>query len=156
MKNRLVFLLSVLVSLTFRASGDSLGITNAGWSSASSLVRQIAFDIEAMKSRFAELSEFSASNHLTRARISYRHNVDSIEGTPKEHYPVKQGGCLIAIEAWETKEGGWPGMSGGTNTLSIDRVLPNGIHIMAAIEAPNEKLRKTAANTIDSCIQATK
>jgi len=150
------FVASTLLLAGCCAVSEQTNSLPADTSKALTLVQLVANDIEALKPQFAELADFPASNHLTRARIDYRHNVDYVEGTPKGSYSMKQGGCLIAIEAWDAQEGGWPGMRAGPNILSIDRTLANGVHIMATIEANNENLRQTLADTIARCIQAAK
>ncbi len=162
MKIQLAFLILAISAFTHKATAGSLSVTNEDSSRALALVQQIANDIEAMKPQFAELSEFSNSNHLSRAAISYRHNANYVPGNSLSnsgfygYYSVKQGGCIISIEAWDNNEDGWQGGYLGTNILNIDQTLPNGIHIMASVHAPNDKLRKAVADTIAARIQDAK
>jgi hypothetical protein len=165
MKIQVAFLILAISAFTHKATAGSLSVTNEDSSRALALVQQIANDIEAMKPQFAELSEFSNSNHLSRAAISYLHNANYVPGNFLSnsgyygyygYYSVKQGGCIISIEAWDNNEDGWQGGYLGTNILNINQTLPNVIHIMASVHAPNDKLRKAVADTIAARIQGAK
>lgn len=179
MKIQLAFLILAIGAFAHKATAGSLSVTNEDSSRALALIQQIANDIGEMKPQFAELSEFSTSNHLSRAAISYSHNANyvvpgnslsnsifygyySVYVVPGNslsnpgYYSVKKGGCLISIEAWDNNEDGWQGGYLGTNILNIDQTLPNGIHIMASVHAPNDKLRKAVADTIAARIQGAK
>jgi len=141
------------------ARADPLVNTNGVPSSASSVtvIQQIARDMEVLRTRFTELSDFSAGTN-SATRIQYKRNADYVAKTPKcnSYYKVKPGGCLIAVEAWDAPNSGWPGLRAGPEIESIDRMSTNGFRIMAVIESPNRELRKAVRESINTRLKTAK